>query len=110
MDEKEVEELRKMKDRFFRSENSPLGQNEKAGFKGLKYFPYDPQYNVSARFMPYTAPVMVSMDTSRGIKQVFMRAGYLEFSVKGKEAGLQAYVSSRGAHSEGYFVPFKDQR
>jgi uncharacterized protein (DUF1684 family) len=112
MDENEAEilEFRKQKDEFYRSSDpeSPLDQEAKAAFKGLKYFPYDSKYRVKARFTPYPNPEQVSMSTSRGIKQVYARVGYFEFTLMGKRLGLQAYRSPHGSHSEGYFVPFRD--
>jgi len=112
MDENEaaVMEFRKRKDEFYRSSDpdSPLDQEEKAVFKGLNYFPYDPRYRVKARFVPYPDPEQVSMSTSKGISEVYLRVGYFGFKLMGKDLRLQAYRSPHGAHSEGYFVPFRD--
>jgi len=111
MDENEAEtqRVRKLRDAFFRSHpESPLDPEERAKFSGLRYFPYDPKYLVTVRFVPYPNPETVSLATSKGIGQKYLRLGYFEFAIDGKTFQLQAYRSPHGTHSEGYFVPFRD--
>ena len=108
-EEADVLEFRKEKDDFYRSgAESPFNQL-KVEFKGLKYFPYGAKYRVKARFVAYPDPEQVSIATSRGIKVAYFREGRFEFKLAGKDLVLQAYRSVHGAHSEGYFVPFKDK-
>jgi len=107
--EAEVQRIRKLRDAFFRSHpESPLDPEEKARFTGLKYFPYDSRYMVMARFVQYPNPETVSLATSKGIGQRFIKIGYFEFKIDGKTFKLQAYRSPHGSHSEGYFVLFRD--
>jgi uncharacterized protein (DUF1684 family) len=111
MDANEAETLqfRKDKDEFYRSGvESPLGPQDKAQFKGLKYFPYDPKYRVRARFVPYPDPERVSLATSRGVRVSYFKEGRFEFILAGKGHVLQAYRSVHGTHSEEYFIPFRD--
>ncbi len=112
MDENEerVMEFRREKDEFYRTgADSPLSQEQKASFKGLRYFPYDPGFAVTARYVPYDNPEEVPMNTSKGIREVFIRVGYFEFMLLGKKLKLQAYRSPHGQHSESLFVPFTDE-
>lgn len=107
--EAEVLEFRRQKDEFYRSgAESPLGPEDKAQFKGLKYFSYDSNYRVRARFVPYPNPEQVPLATSRGIRVSYFKEGRFEFILAGKGHVLQAYRSVHGTHSEGYFIPFKD--
>ncbi|VVC03570.1 Uncharacterised protein [Candidatus Burarchaeum australiense] len=105
----ELEGGRREKDAFYLvSPESPLDEEDKVDFKGLKYFPYDEKYRVRARFVPYENPAEIVMTTSKGLGQVFLAVGYFEFEMEGKKLTLQAYQSPHGLHTTGYFVPFRD--
>ena len=52
--EKKVMEWRKERDKFFKThQRSPLTPDEKKHFKGLKYYPFDPQYVFSGQIERY---------------------------------------------------------
>lgn len=105
----QVEHFRMHKSEFFKSDpESPLNPMEKAAFTGIKFFPYDARYRVTARFVPYEKPEQIFMDTSKGFKEAYLRIGYFEFELDGKSLRLQAYRSPHGLHNEGYFIPFRD--
>ncbi len=104
-----AEAFRREKDaHYLVSEASPFNDEEKAGFRGLKYFPYDGKYRVIAHFAAYENPEQAWMDTSKGLKQEFKRVGYFEFELEGRKLRLQAYKIPLGPHGDEYFVPFKD--
>ncbi len=108
-EEADVTEFRKEKDEFYRTGgDSPLDDSQKKAFRGLKYFPYDAKFSVRAKFTPYPKPEIVSMNTSKGVREEYLRVGHFEFSLGGRKLTLQAYRSPHGSHSEGYFVPFRD--
>src|SRR5205823_7499471 len=49
---KEIEELRREKDWFFKEgEDSPIPHQSRHSFAGLAYFPVDPKYRVRARLV-----------------------------------------------------------
>lgn len=97
-------EFRKMKDDFFaHDEQSPLTPEQKKGFKGLKYFPPNPELNLEVTVEEFPAKEHIEMQTTTGDIQVYERYGKFNFTVDGKPAELTIY------HSEsGYFLPFVD--
>src|SRR5438270_338756 len=90
-------------DRFairLKDKNSKLRKE----FKGLHWFPIDPAYRFSARFVPYDSPREIQIDTVLGDKDTIMLAGYVTFTFQGKEFKLDAEKDSSG----GLFLVFRD--
>ena len=90
-------------DRFairLKDKNSKLRKE----FKGLHWFPIDPAYRFSARFVPYDSPREIQIDTVLGDKDTIMLAGYVTFTIQGKEFKLDAEKDSSGA----LFIVFRD--
>jgi uncharacterized protein len=108
--QKELEQGRKDKDRFFATEHiSPIAHEERSTFRGLKYFAPDPKYSIRAKLHKYDHPETVIMDTSKGTQQKFLRIGYFDFETGGKNVRLQAYKSAERKGDDQIFVPFKDK-
>ena len=100
----EIRELRRMKDEFFaRGGDSPLTDEQRASFDGLRYFDPDPalRYEVALERAPASAPEEVQ--TSDGSVQLLARAGTVRFSVGGRDAALIAYEQGNEL-----FIPFRD--
>jgi len=111
---KAVETQRAMKDRQFRSgRNSPLTADQMRDFRQLSYFPVDPAYRVSARFVANPEPHLFAIQTSTGEERVYVRVGRLEFKLDGKNMTLMTYQSEEEARMKGkgghLFVPFTDK-
>jgi hypothetical protein len=64
-------------------------------FKSVSYFPYDPAFRVTARFVPDLKLPPVVFKTSRGTDKQFYRAGEAVFRLKGQEVRLPLYTSER---------------
>jgi hypothetical protein len=60
-------------------------------FKGLAYFPYDPQGEVRGSFRRNEVPVPVSYLDSRGQQGVMYDVGSLEVQIEGKPYSLKAF-------------------
>lgn len=102
----ELTEFRKAKDAFFKEKyQSPLDNQEKAAFIGLKYFPENPALRFDLDLEKYPKPDQVTMPTSTGDQQEYWHIGQIHFSVQGKAATLQVYVPVEGGD---YFIPFVD--
>jgi len=102
----ELTEFRKAKDAFFKENyQSPLDNQEKAAFIGLKYFPENPALRFDLDLEKYPKPDQVTMPTSTGDQQEYWHIGQIHFSVQGKAATLQVYVPVEGGD---YFIPFVD--
>ena len=100
--------FREQKDEFFRAgHDSPLGPEDRASFKGLKYFDPDPSFRFEVRLQRYQGTDAVVMTTSKGTRQLFNRVGRFELVLGGQGASLQAYQSAE-REDPSIFVPFRD--
>lgn len=103
MDSSSLLAQRRAKDEFFAAEHSPLGDEFRKDFNGLRYFDPNPD-------LVYTVPVEpgdnqeVAVQTSDGQVRSYRRAGRVEFAVAGEQVALALYSTG----DPGYFVPFRD--
>lgn len=75
-------------------------------FPGLQYFPLDPAYHVTARFVPYPTPKRIPIINVLGMTLQMESPGYVEFTLKGKPYRLDpVYEDSK---HENLFFLFKD--
>ena len=111
LEEKMVLDWRKKRDEFFRNhERSPLTIKEKRNFRGLKYFPFSPQYVLHGPIERYIFHISnpeyyATFLTTRGTKKRYIRYGMFHFKLNGKEYTIQIYKSIL---SDALFIPFKD--
>ena len=99
--------FRQERDGLFRSHpQSPIEPDERAPFKGLRYFPHDAAYRVLAHFEPGDGSELV-IDTGGDDGAVrYRRAGRLVFELSGSSCALT--VLSLVQYAGGLFVPFRD--
>jgi uncharacterized protein (DUF1684 family) len=102
-----LERFRRGRDTLFRHHpQSPIEPEERGSFDGLKYFPHDPAYRVSARFEPGDETELV-IDTGGSDGAVrYRRAGVLVFELAGQSCRLT--VLGLIQYAGGLFVPFRD--
>lgn len=96
------------KDRFMKSSESPVPEDQRAAFAPLPYFPIDPAYRVPAMLQPEPGGVAVEMATSTGKRRQMRRVGVLAFTVKGQPLSLGAFVEAEQRDMRRLFVPFGD--
>lgn len=78
-------------------------------FKKLDFFPYRPEWAVTAALKLEKPYKKFTFTTVRDRTQEFWRVGVLDFLVQGKAIQLPAYVSEKElTHVQELFVPFKD--
>lgn len=93
-----------MKDEFFaRAGDSPLTDEQRAHFTGLRYFPEDAALRFEVALERAALPEHEEIQTSDGQVRVLPRAGTLRFTVGGTEASLVAYDQGHEL-----FIPFRD--
>src|ERR1700679_3676607 len=63
-------------------------------FKGVDYYPYDPAYVVSARFVPDPKLAPHAFRTSRGTTKQFYHVGDATFALAGKTVTLPFYADA----------------
>jgi uncharacterized protein (DUF1684 family) len=64
-------------------------------FKSVSYFPYDPAFRVTARFVADAGLRARDFHTSRGSDKRFFHAGEAVFRLKGREVRLPLYTSDK---------------
>ena len=105
-------QARQAKDRFVQSAaDSPLPWEERHHFTGLRYFPPNRSYRLTAQIALLPESERVALATSDGQEQWYLRYARLHFKIDRQPYQLVAYRSAHehGAHPEiALFVPFRD--
>jgi uncharacterized protein (DUF1684 family) len=96
------------KDRFMRSNDSPVLPEKRATFPPLPYFPVDPGYRVPAVLQAVQGSPAVEMPTSTGQRRQMRRVGALSFTLQGQQLTLGAFVEANENDMRRLFVPFGD--
>ena len=96
---------RAAKDHLFgHGHDSPLTPEQRAAFKGLRYFAPDPAYRFLVRLAPVEGGAKHEIQLSDGATTEMDPAGAFAFTLGGGEHRLIGYESEGG----GVFVPFRD--
>ena len=104
---KVLEEERKMKDWFFKTDpRSPIPFEDRDKFKGLNYYPIDAKYYFELELYEHTKKNVVMLMYTKGEERKFVRWGEFRFKIDNKDCTLQAYREESA--DETLFVPFKD--
>ncbi len=101
---------RLQKDQSFRSgEDSPILEQERASFRGLAYYPVNPDLKFSVKLNRYPAPQKINLATNTGEIRRGLRYGFFEFQVSGQTCRLQVYRLEDVSDSAAMlFIPFRD--
>jgi len=78
----------------------------RTGFQGLRHFPVDPAFRVTATLDPYPEPREVEIPTVIGEPSKMLAPGLLRFEVGGEAVTLEPYVSN--PDGTGLFLVFRD--
>lgn len=88
-----------------------LNEEEIASFEGLDYFPFSPEYQITARFTKSPGK-RFKMPTTTDRLPVYRRYGYIEFEVGGDTCTLEVYQNMALRRQPEYrdylFIPFRD--
>jgi hypothetical protein len=76
---------------FVYNQKNPAAKN----FKGVSYYPFNPAFRVTARFVPDAALPGKMFRTSRGTDKQFFHGGDAHFTLNGKQVTLPFYAESR---------------
>lgn len=105
----ETAQERRDKDRFMRlDEQSPLKDEQKESFSGLKYFEPDPSWKIEAKVEENKEKDLLVLPTSDDKQKPFKKWGYAIFEKGGKEYRLLLLEAAFGVAEEGLFLPFSD--
>lgn len=106
--EAHLERLRRRKDRFFAAApESPLPLEDRGAFRGLLYWPPDPEYRYELDLHePDTEQIVELADTGGQTRRMWHR-GEFRFRVAGRRCTLHAYKSD--PDEDRLFIPFRDE-
>jgi uncharacterized protein len=104
----EIASFREMKDRGFASSGSPVPEDRRKALLPLAYFPISLDYRVPAVLRPYPDRPTMEMPTSTGQLRTMVRVGRLDFTLRGQQLGLSAFVEAGARDLDRLFVPFTD--
>jgi hypothetical protein len=99
---------RERRDEFFRShDNSPLTDEQRADFAGLRYFPENPDLSFTLE-IDDTGPGVgesITVGTLSGEAKEYVRAGRIHFEADGQPVTLSVFKDRERGR---YFMPFRD--
>lgn len=90
---------------FVSHPQSPLPPEMRKDFKGLDYFPYDPELRILAE-VNATEPHRYEIATSADGTYAFTRYGVASFDIKGADVSLEMYWLE--GYGGGLFLSFRD--
>lgn len=95
---------------FKKGANSPIPEQERESFQGLKYYPVNQSLRYSVKLNRYSRPENVRLSTNTGEIRSGLRYGYFEFKVEGQTCRLQVYRldDTTGSGGPNLFIPFRD--
>ena len=96
--------FRTAKDEFLTQDpHSPLTQAQKDTFRGLEYFPENPDLRLELQLEEFSEKETIEMQTSSGDVQQHTRYGKIHFEVDSQPVELTIYMDAHG-----FFLPFVD--
>jgi len=101
-------QFRAHKDDYFRyGDNSPIPPEDRAAFRGLAYFPENPDLAFVLDLEQEGAGIgeWVEIKTTAGMPQTFIRAGRITFTVNGIPVTFSVF---RDPERGRFFLPFRD--
>ena len=92
---------------FKESEDSPLTDEQKAGFTALSYYPITEKYRVNAEFNRNQFEQIVKINITDGSQREYYVFGNAHFHLEGKELDLIVYKPVK-KDADYLFIPFYD--
>jgi len=111
-----VKEIKQFQDdlnkEYKNAETSPLSKEKRENFTHLNFFPIDPDYVVTAKFIRTPNEIIFAMPTTGNSSKQFVKYGEAQFLLKGKQCKLNIYQSidlaSQRKYRDYLFIPFRD--
>ncbi len=100
-------QFRHGRDQLFRAHpQSPLGDEQRAGFMGLRYYDYNPAYRFVLRVDPAVQQDDFELNLEHDGLVRLRRFGKIDFEIEGRQVSLSVFwVLGYGG---GVFLPFRD--
>jgi len=98
---------------FADSAKSPLTDADRRQFNGLSFYPVDPSFRVTARFVRTPGQPPFEMQTTTSRRPVYEKYGEAHFRLGGSDCILNLYQSHRlrdiKEYADQLFLPFTDK-
>lgn len=108
--EQQILKEREETDRFMRrSGESPLNEQQKKNFKGLKYFPPNTDYIVNAKLTPFQKKTTVKIPTSDNNEVTYIKYAMAEFTLNNTPQSVLLLQSVEENDPKALFLAFTDQ-
>jgi uncharacterized protein len=103
-------QFRREKDKYLREDpDSPIPEEERATFKGLRYYPPLFPLRVAATVERLPERAIVTIATSDGASREFLRYALLHFTIDGQELLLTGYRDAEDdPENQQIFIPFRE--
>ncbi|MBI3109847.1 DUF1684 domain-containing protein [Candidatus Daviesbacteria bacterium] len=104
-------EFRRQKDEAWRNdEQSPLKEEQKREFKGLNYFPPNPDLSFELELDKNIPDVnsKVVIKTTGGDEQIYLKAGKVRFKIEGQEVEALVFEDPEQEQFQ-YYLLFRDE-
>ena len=99
--------FRRVRDEVFQTHpQSPLNEQQKAAFQGLRYFGYDPAFRVVARVDLGVEPTSYELDLGEDDEPILRQFGQVSFEVPVGSGTLALFWIA--GYGGGLFLPFRD--
>lgn len=111
---KEVKAFQKELKKHYRDkEHSPLTtKEERKAFEGLRFYPFNEELRVVAKYEVISSPDTIIMPTSAGTNKKFLKYAKLSFQIDSVNCTLFAYRNVKYLTDKDYgnylFIPFTD--
>lgn len=108
--EQQILKAREETDQFMRrSSESPLADQQKRSFRGLEYFPPNPDYIVNAKLVPFQRKTTMTIPTSDNKEVTYIKYAMAEFTIDGTPQSLLLLQSEEENDPKALFLAFTDQ-
>jgi len=93
-------------------DKSPLPEDEIANFDSVPRFDYNPNFRLTAEWIPIEKSKPIYFNTTGDVKQKYQKVGIARFSVDGNFFELSVYKNLKLSKMDGFkdylFIPFTD--
>ena len=108
-----LEKIEKERERQFKfirfNVDSPLTDEQKAGFTSLTFYEVNPDYKVKARLIPIENKKVREVPLTDGSKERYIEHSYAEFELGGKTNKLLLLQSVKETDMRNFFLAFADE-
>lgn len=101
----DLETFRRSKDDYFRTGHSPLTEEQRSVFRGLRYYPEAPALIFDVIPEPFEDQDIVQLQTSTGETQPYLRWARVALPIEDSMVSLTLFRSTSDGE---LFVPFQD--